>query len=197
MDPTTNAIEVEPTSTQFLKALLYKLIYGGSIVFDLARWLILFLIVFIIFNTFFYSIFIVSGASMYPTFKDKDWIAWDKNIYNNNNPARGDIVVINYPGDPDNKKYVKRIVGLPGDEIEIKEEQVFINNHQLDESYLNYNVGTDPDGTWTLKENQYFVMGDNRPNSNDSRYFGPVEKRFILGKAISRVYPGFRLTKDM
>ncbi|MDO8444441.1 MAG: signal peptidase I [bacterium] len=197
MDTATNTIETESTSIAFFKALLYKLIYGGSIVFDLAKWLILVLVVFVIFNTFFFSIFIVSGASMDPTFKDGDWIAWNKNIYNNSNPVRGDIVVVNYPGDPNNKTYVKRIVGQPGDKIEIKNEHVFVNNLRLDEGYIAFSVGTDPNGVWTLNKNQYFVMGDNRPNSNDSRYFGPVEKRFILGKAISRLYPGFRLTKDM
>ena len=197
MDTTTDTIETEPTSIAFFKALLYKLIYGGSIVFDLAKWLILVLVVFVIFNTFFFSIFIVSGASMDPTFEDGNWIFWNKNIYNNNSPKRGDIVVVNYPGDPNNKTYVKRIIGQPGDKIEIKNEHVFINNLRLDEDYIPFNVGTDPNGVWTLNQNQYFVMGDNRPNSNDSRYFGPVEKRFIVGKAISRVYPGFRLTKDM
>lgn len=197
MDTATNTIETESTSLNFINALIYKIIYGGGIIFDLAKWLILILVFLIICNTFFFSIFVVSGESMDPTFKDGNWIFWNKNIYNKNNPERTDIVVLNYPGDPANKTYVKRIIGQPGDKIEIKNEHVYINDVQSNEDYISFNVGTDPDGVWKLSQNQYFVMGDNRPNSNDSRYFGPVEKRFILGKAIARVFPAFRLTKDM
>ncbi len=197
MDATTDLVENQPMSTSLMKALFYKLIYGGGIVFDLAKWLILLLIVLIIFNTFFFSIFIVSGSSMYPTFKDGDWIFWNKNVYHDANPQRGDIIVLNYPGDPTNKTYVKRIIGLPGDKIEIKDEHVFIDGRQINESYIGADVPSDPSGIWKIAAGQYFVMGDNRPNSNDSRYFGPVEKRFILGKAVSRVYPVFQLAKDM
>jgi len=112
-------------------------------------------------------------------------------------PQRGDIITLSYPGDPVNKTYVKRIIGLPGETLEIKDEHVFINGTRLTEDYLNYDVDTDPEGVWKLSTDQYFVMGDNRPNSNDSRFFGPVEKRFIRGKAISRLLPMFQLVKDM
>jgi len=176
---------------------LYKLIYGGGIIFDLTKWLVLILVVLAIINTLFFSVFVVSGVSMSPTFKDGDWIFWSKNIYNDTKPQRGDIIVLSYPGDPTNKTYVKRIVGLPGEKIEIKDEYVFVNDAKKDEDYIRYSVGTDPGGVWTLTSDQYFVMGDNRPNSNDSRYFGPVGKRFIRGKAISRLLPAFQLTSDM
>lgn len=178
-----------------------KIAYDAGVVFDLAKWLILGLVVFVIVNSFFFSIFVVSGASMDPSLKDKDWIFWNKNTYSENAPARGDIVVVSYPGDPKHKTYVKRIVGLPGEKIEIKDEKVYIDDVLLSESYLGHFVYTDAakalTGVWELKSGQYFVMGDNRPGSNDSRYFGPVDKKFVLGKAVVRIFPGFRLTSDI
>ena len=177
--------------------ILSRIIYGGGVLFDLAKWLILALIAFMILNTFFYSIFIVDGASMDPNFKDGEWILWNKNVYDKTNPKRGDIVVVNYPGDPNHKKYVKRVVGLPGDEIEIKEGLVYLDGDRLKEDYLRFDVDSSPDGNWKMGNGEYFVMGDNRPNSNDSRYFGAVKKRFIQGKSISIIFPRFRLTKDI
>lgn len=180
----------------YLKVLISKIIYGGGVLFDLTKWLVFVLIIISIVNTFFFAIFIVDGASMEPNLHDKEWIFWDKNAYTSKVPERDDIVVINYPGDI-SKKYVKRVIGLPGDSIEIREGLVYLNREKLTEQFLSSDLTSEPNGVWNLSDNQYFVMGDNRPNSNDSRYFGPVEKRFILGQAISIIYPRFRLTKDI
>ena len=174
-----------------------KLIYGGGVFFDVAKWLIFAIILLVIVQTYFMAVFVVSGHSMEPNFHDKELVIWQKNFYANKVAPRGDVVVVNYPGDPVHKKYVKRIVGLPGEKVEVKNERVYINGKLLAEPYLAYGVLSDPDGSWTLKNNEYFVMGDNRPGSNDSRYFGPVESRFLLGKAIAIVFPRFRLVKDM
>jgi signal peptidase I len=102
------------------------------------------------------------------------------------------VVVVRYPGDPDNRKYVKRVIGLPGERLQIFDGKIFINEKILEEYYLPYGVLTEPDKTYTLGENNYFLMGDNRPVSNDSRYFGPVEKRFIVGQATTIIFPRFR-----
>jgi len=176
----------------FLKQFLNKLIYGGGVIFDLAKWFILVLLVLVIFNTFFYAIFIVDGESMDPTLKDRSWVFWDRNVYRNQKPERGDIVVINYPGDPYHKEYVKRVIGLPGEKIAIKNGSVYINDAILSERYISFLVKTSPDGVWQLGNKEYFVLGDNRMNSNDSRYFGPVESRFVLGKALTIVFPSFK-----
>lgn len=165
--------------------------------FDLTKWLIGIVVIFALINTFLFSIYIVSGESMYPNFKDGDIIFWQKNVYTAKNPARGDIVVVSYPGDPDNKKYVKRVIGLPGEKLEIKNGLVYINDEEIEEKYLDFGTETTPDGVWQLTDNQFFVMGDNRPESNDSRYFGPVEKKYLLGKSLAVIFPDFQLTSDM
>jgi signal peptidase I len=176
---------------------LSKLFYGSGVVFDLAKWLILVLIVLSLVNAFFVGVFVVNGESMDPSFKDRELVFWRKGIYKTTNPSRGDVVVVQYPGDPKHKVYVKRIVGLPNDKLEIKNGRVYINGKIYREEYLNQSLLTEPSGSWLMKSNEYFVMGDNRPNSNDSRYFGPIEKRFVLGKALGVIFPRFRLVDDI
>ncbi len=176
---------------------LQKVVHGGGVVFDLTKWLILALVVGAIVNTFFFSVFVVSGESMDPSFKDGEFIFWQKNVYQSADPKRGDIVVVNYPGDPTKKEYVKRVIGLPGESVKIENGSVYINGKKLNEDYLGLGVETAPDGAWAIPTGQFFVMGDNRPNSNDSRYFGPVERRFIPGKALSVIFPRFRRVQDI
>jgi len=182
---------------EFLKYIFNKIIYGGGIVFDLGKWLIVFLVALLIINTFFISIFFVDGASMEPNLHDEEAILWSKNSYHIRTPERFDVAAVNAPSDPTKKKYVKRIVGMPGDTIEIRGGDVYLDGKLLYEDYLPSDLKTNLDGVWTLSENQYFIIGDNRPNSNDSRSFGPVDKRFILGKAITIIFPRFRLIKDI
>lgn len=181
----------------YLNYIISKIVYGGGIFFDLAKWLIVILVTFIIINTFFVAVFVVDGASMEPNLHDRELVLWNKHAYTASLPEKNDVVVVNYPGDPNKRKYVKRVIALPGEQVKIKAGKVYIDGELLEEDFLPENLETEPSGTWTLGEDQYFVMGDNRPNSNDSRYFGPVELRFILGKSISIIYPRFRLIKDI
>lgn len=176
-----------------------KILYGSGVIFDLAKWLILVLIVLSLVNAFYVGVFVVDGESMSPNFKDKELVFWRKGIYRDGNqkPERGDIVVVQYPGDPKHKVYVKRIIGLPNEKIEIKGGKVYINDKLYREKYLNQSVITDHGGIWNIKSNEYFVMGDNRPNSNDSRFFGTIEKRFVLGKALGVIFPRFRVVSDI
>lgn len=179
------------------KLIIRKLIYSEGIVFDLAKWLIFALLVFLVVNTFFVAFFVVDGMSMDPNYQNGELVLWSKTAYMKGNPARGDVVAVNYPGDPTRKKYVKRVVGLPNERVDIFNGKVYINKQLFVENYIGADIITEPNGTWTMKDNEYFVMGDNRPNSNDSRYFGPVEKRFILGPTIAIVFPRFRLAGDI
>lgn len=180
-----------------MKDFTYKLLYGGGIFFDLCKWIILAAIVIILVHKFLVTIFIVDGASMEPTIHDKELVVLRRFRKANDLPKRQDVVAVRYPGDPDNKKYIKRVIGIPGDKVEVKDEKVYVNDFLFDEPYIGYGVYTEPNGVWQLKNNEYFLMGDNRPGSNDSRYFGPVEKRFFLGKAVTIVFPRFMQVKDL
>lgn len=151
------------------------------------------IVVAVLINYFIGTVFIVSGDSMYPTFKNGQLVWSNKVGYLFGQPKRGDDVIVRYPGDPDNKKYIKRVIGIPGETITIKNSKVYLGEEQteLKEDYLVYGVISEPNGQWKLKDNEYFLMGDNRPNSNDSRYFGPVERRFIFGHATFIIWPDF------
>jgi len=174
------------------REIIWRIIYGGGIIFDLTKWLILVVVAFLLVNSFLISLYIVDGWSMDPSLADKEVILWNKNSYSKHIPERGDVIVLNYPGDI-KKQYVKRIVGLPGEVIEIADGDVYINSEKLAEGYLGDGILTSPDIYLTLKSGQYFVMGDNRSNSSDSRTFGAVERRFILGKSLRIVFPHFKL----
>jgi signal peptidase I len=171
--------------------ILNKIIYGGGVIFDLLKWVILAGIIVILIGVFWLSVFVTDGISMEPTFKNGDVVLLRKNYYVKNEPKRGDVVVVRYPGDPDNKKYVKRVIGLPGEDLRVLDGKVFIDGRPISESYIRYDVKTEPNGEWQLGVNDYFLMGDNRTFSNDSRYFGPVEKRFFYGKAIAVIFPHY------
>jgi len=179
------------------KSLLNKIIYGGGVAFDLGKWVILGFVLFTIINTFFIAIFVVDGVSMEPNLHNKELVLWQKKAIAADSLKRGEVTLVNYPGDPVHKKYVKRIVGLPGERVDVYNGKVYINKKLFTEDYLPRDLSSEPNGTWKLKEDQYFVMGDNRPNSNDSRYFGAVESRFIIGNAIAVVFPRFMMVRDI
>jgi len=180
-----------------LKKISYRLLYGGGIIFDLCKWVILATVIIILVHKFLVTVFIVDGMSMEPTIHDKELVVLRRYIGAKDLPKRKDVVAVRYPGDPEHKKYIKRVIGLPGDKVDISDGKVFINGTHLDESYIGYGIESEPGGTWTLSSTEYFLMGDNRPGSNDSRYFGPVEKRFFLGQAITIIFPRFRQVKDL
>lgn len=159
-----------------------KIVYGGGFVFDFAKWLVIVGITLIICHYFIATIFIVDGVSMDPTLISGEVALLNKISYATGDPERGDIVVVNYPGDPEHKRYVKRVISLPNETLKVTGGEVYINGKKLREGYLPAGTLTDKDGSWQLGPNDYFLMGDNRPNSNDSRYFGPAEKRFIVGR---------------
>lgn len=136
--------------------------------------------------------FVVEGLSMYPTFGDKDYLIVDEISYRLGEPERGDVVIFRYPGNP-SIFYVKRIIGLPGETVRIERGNVAITRADgtalsFEEPYV-----VAEDATYTLTStlgaDQYFVMGDNRPKSSDSRVWGPLPKEDIIGRAYLRVFP--------
>jgi len=142
---------------------------------------------------FIFQPFIVSGSSMQTNFWDKDYLIIDELSYRFNPPQRGDVIVFKYPMDQ-KQRFIKRIIGLPGEKIEIKNSQINITdkNNQtivLDESsYLHKGTVTIMDLRINLSENEYFVMGDNRLVSYDSRMWGPLPKDMIVGKVFVRPF---------
>ncbi len=137
--------------------------------------------------------FYVKGASMEPNFFDHEYLVIDELSYRFHTPERGQVVVLRYPND-EKQYFIKRVIGLPGETVEISGGQVKIYNNAhpngdlLDEKmYLDQDTGTTR--TVTLKSDEYFVMGDNRGASLDSRYFGPVKKDLIIGRVWLRGWP--------
>lgn len=146
---------------------------------------------------FFVKIFLldatkVEGNSMLNTLHSGDLLFVDKVSKHFKGYNRGDVVIIKAP-DKENTLYIKRIVGVSGDEISISDGDVYINKAIYTENYINTNetLTTNGNNTWIVGEGQYFVMGDNRlPSaSNDSRNFGPINEKDIVGHAFLRFYP--------
>jgi signal peptidase I len=131
----------------------------------------------------------VEGTSMLPRLEDHDRLFINKFVYHFESIERGDVVVFHYPRDPE-KSYIKRVIGLPGDKLWIDRGHVWLNGRPLDESYV-------PDAYRDLRsmaevvvpEDSYFMMGDHRSISSDSREFGPVERDLIYGKAVFIYWP--------
>ncbi len=136
--------------------------------------------------------FVVEGLSMFPTFGDKDYLVVDEVSYRIGTPERGDVVIFRYPGNP-SIFYIKRIIGLPGERVAIDRGVTTITHVDGTEETLDEPYVITEDATYTLDTalgaGQYFVMGDNRPKSSDSRVWGPLPKEDIIGRAFVRVYP--------
>ena len=139
-------------------------------------------------RTFLAQPFLVSGASMSSNFNSGDYLIVDEITYRFDDPKKGDVVVFRYPNDP-STFYIKRIVGLPSDRIKIEGGDVFVNEQKVNEPYLDESVQTLGDVNLILEEGYYFVMGDNRYHSFDSRSWGPLEREKIVGLARLRLFP--------
>ena len=139
--------------------------------------------------------FIVRGSSMEPNFRDQDYLVVDEISYSLRTPKRGEPVILRYPKDP-KEFFIKRVIGLPGETVELSDGEIKIKNKVspdgfvLKQPYLDPpDHPTYPDMSLTLGTNEYFVLGDNRDFSSDSRIWGPVPKNLIVGRAILRVWP--------
>jgi len=127
----------------------------------------------------------VEGVAMLPALRDGDRIFIDRNF---DKLERGDIVIFYFPMDQ-RKSYIKRIIGLPDETVEIREGKVFINGTQLDEPYVDPQLATSHRSLEErLSTDQFFVMGDNRDNSSDSRFWGPLDRKFIYGKYVRKYF---------
>lgn len=166
----------------------------GSHIIDFIQTFVVFGAIFALIYLFVAQPHKVSGSSMVPTFHNGDYILTDKLSYRFGSPKRGDIIVLKNPRD-ESQDFIKRIIALSGEKIKIEENFVYINGQLLKESYLP--AGTNTSGGTFLKDmeeikvgaNQYFVFGDNRSHSSDSRAWGGVTKEEIVGKVFFRYWP--------
>ena len=151
--------------------------------------------VFLVIYVFLFRPFQVNGLSMYPNFKDQEYVLTNIIVTHFKTPTYGDVIVFKAPPEPD-KDYIKRVIGLPGDTIMVQNGSVYVNNKVLDESsYLSSDVKTY--GGQFLQEGQqktvpageYFVLGDNRPESSDSREWGFVPVSYIIGESMLVYWP--------
>lgn len=161
--------------------------------FSLAKSFDIVLVIGLLFKALILQPFIVEGSSMEPNFHDKEIMLVDKISYRFKTPARGDVIVFKAPKNP-GEDYIKRIIGLPGETVQIAKGEVFINGVLLNENYLPSSEVTDNETgkllfSQTLKTNQYFVLGDNRGNSSDSRTWGVMPRANLIGRAWWNIYP--------
>lgn len=140
--------------------------------------------------------FYVKGASMEPNFFDHEYLIIDELSYRFREPVRGEVIVFRYPRNPQ-EYFIKRVVALPGENIQFKDGKIYVYNEEniegilLDENYLDEEIFTysSSEEKIYLNEEEYFVLGDNRVASMDSRSFGPINKRFITGRVFFRGWP--------
>lgn len=191
-----NTLAPETNPKKDVLELLLELLKTGLIVFVLAFLLRYFII----------QPYLVDGQSMMPTYHDKEYLLVEKLSYLTGEPKRGDVVVLKYPKNP-SLSYIKRIIGLPNETVIIQNNQITIKNADnpagfaITESYIPSDFsttvysGADQNGAYkkTLKEGEYFVMGDNREHSSDSREWGVLPKTNIVGRAWVTLFPLDRL----
>lgn len=174
--PVSHPISGKPASmkSQVLKTFAINMVVA----------IVVFLGAFVAGNKFFFTIVRVTGTSMAPTLADGDLYVLNRVVYNVRNPQIGEVVVFKDPND--SLLSIKRVIGVPGDVLNIKDGKVFRNNQRIIEPYLEENTMTfiiekSVGNTFTLEDNEYFLLGDNRDNSLDSRYYGGVNLASIIG----------------
>jgi len=175
-----------------------RLAEAGLFFLELVKVAVLAAVVIVFIRHFLFKPFYVRGASMEPNFYNKEYLIIDELSYRLRDPQRGEVVVFEYSGTPKDY-FLKRIVGLPGERVKVSDGQVIVYNKEypeglaLKEIYLTDSLATAGERIISLKQDEYFVLGDNRPNSFDSRRFGAVVKDQFVGRAIFRGWPFNRI----
>lgn len=174
----------------------------GSFFLDIIETVVIALSIFLIVYLFIMQPHQVNGASMYPTFEHGEYLLTDKISYKRGEPQRGDVVVFKAPEatqcpEGTGCDFIKRIIGLPGDTVEVKNNALYVNGQLLPEEYLPADYVTKPGayasaGIRTVPQDMYYVVGDNRSHSSDSRTWGPVPYENIVGKVFFRYWPPAR-----
>lgn len=166
----------------------------GSLFLDILEAGVMAAAIFVLVYLFLFQPHQVRGKSMMPNFHDQENLLTDKISYRFNDPERGDVIVFKAPHNEE-YEYIKRVIGLPGESVLLKQGHIFINDQELYEPYLPSNLLTkrgsflSEEKTIFISENHYFVLGDNRNQSSDSREWGLVPSDNIVGKAWFRYWP--------
>ena len=151
-----------------------------SVLREIVDTVLLMLLIYVVTRTLVQT-FRIEGVSMEPNLHDGQYLIINKLVYHLHPPTRGDVVVFHYPRNP-SRDFIKRIIGLPGENVEVRGEHIFINDEELKEPYA-LHQGNYAWGPQILGEDEYFVLGDNRDSSSDSHTWGPVPTDAIVGKA--------------
>jgi len=169
------------------KYLISKPVRYLFVFFEFGKVAFIFAIALLLFYFLIIQIFIVDGLSMFPSFRDREFMLVDRATYFFREPKRGEVIVFVFPGTR-SSRFIKRIIGLPYEHIKISQGKVFINDKELNEKeYLK--VPTWGETDLVLKKDEYFVLGDNRLVSNDSRIWGTLSREEIIGRAIFIALP--------
>ncbi len=178
----------------FTKKTINFLISAGIFILEMVKVAVLAGITIALVRYYLFKPFYVKGASMEPNFHEKEYLIIDELSYRFREPIRGEVIVFRFPEDP-KEYFLKRVIGLSGETIKITQGKVYVYNtenpegFELQENYLPDDLITEGDKVFKIGENQIYVLGDNRPNSFDSRRFGPVDKSLIVGRAWLRGWP--------
>lgn len=185
-----NNKEKEESSNNFIKKVTFRERYKD--VLDFIKFAIIAAVIVIPIRMFIAQPFVVNGESMYPTFNDKEYLIVDEISYIINGADRGDVVIFKYPKDT-SRFFIKRIIGMPNEKISIEKGEITIfneenkNGFKLDEPYINEKFETSE--TYITGDDEYFVMGDNRNRSSDSRIWGILPQKLMIGRAYLRLLP--------
>jgi signal peptidase I len=159
--------------------------------FEFIKTVIIIVILAAVIRLFVIQPFIVDGQSMEPNFQNNDYLITEKVSFHFSEPRRGETVILRPPDNP-TVNYLKRIIGIPGDTVSIKKGDVYVNAKKIDEPYIDGQktlTVKNEDLTVTLKQDEYFVMGDNRNHSRDSREIGPVPRHNLVSHVWIRLFP--------
>lgn len=167
---------------------------GLGCLFEIVETLVLTLVIFFVIQNFVAQPYRVQQQSMEDTLQPGEYVLVDKLTPRFDDYSRGEVVVFTPPDtfpQPDGTPFIKRVIGLPGEEVSIRDGVVLIDGQELDEPYVKGGITDPPPGQdrWLIPEGDYFVMGDNRSNSADSRVFGPIPRDVIIGRAWLRYWP--------
>ncbi|MDP2812650.1 MAG: signal peptidase I [bacterium] len=159
----------------------------GLLIFEVIKVVLISLAIILPIRLFLVQPFYVEGASMEPNFFQNEYLIIDEISYRFNEPQRGEVIIFKSPQDS-RSYFIKRVIGLPGEKVKVKDGRIFINGQELAEVYIN-NFSSEDNEEIIIAQDEYFVLGDNRINSLDSRSFGPIKKTSIIGRVWVRGWP--------